>query len=85
MTSTCDILFGAFVEAGPGTAADKDHVLSAVQKGKAVDKAHAYEELQRWKLNATRLATLGVAAPGPSLQLTALKTIVGRMIESDQE
>ncbi|CAK0805863.1 unnamed protein product, partial [Prorocentrum cordatum] len=85
MTSTCDILFGAFVEAGPGAAADKDYVLNAASKGKAVDQAHAYEELQRWKLNATRLATLGAAAPDPSVRLTTLKTIVGRMIESDQE
>ncbi|CAK0860304.1 unnamed protein product, partial [Prorocentrum cordatum] len=85
MTSTVDILFGAFVEAGPGTFADKDYALDAVSKGRAVEKQNTYEELQRWMLIVTRLASLGVNAPDPSVQLTTLKTIVAKMVESDQE
>ncbi|CAK0788136.1 unnamed protein product, partial [Prorocentrum cordatum] len=85
MTSTVDILFGAFVEAGPGTSADKDYTLDAVSKGRAVEKQNTCEELQRWMLNVTRLASLGVNAPDPSVQLTTLKTIVAKMVESDQE
>ena len=35
--STCDILFTAFVDAGPGTGSDKQAVLERVHKGRAVE------------------------------------------------
>ena len=64
-TSTTDILFAAFVDAGPGTGPDKKHTLDSVSKGREVGFKQCYHELQAWKFAATRLATLGVAAPTP--------------------
>ncbi|CAK0867649.1 unnamed protein product [Prorocentrum cordatum] len=84
-TSTTDVLFSARVSAGPGTGADRDHTLEQVSKGRHVDVKSTYDELQRWKFSANRLATLGVAAPDPSKQLSSLKAIAHRMLESNEE
>ncbi|CAK0858473.1 unnamed protein product [Prorocentrum cordatum] len=84
-TSTTDILFSAHVSAGPGTGADRDHALEQVSKGRHVDVKSTYDELQRWKFSANRLATLGVAAPDPSKQLSSLKAIAHKMLESNEE
>eukprot|EP00959_Pyramimonas_sp_CCMP1952_P051978 1086570-Pyramimonas_sp.AAC.1 len=63
-TSTTDIMFAAFVNA-----------LDSVSRGREVGFRQCYHELQAWKLAATRLATLRVAAPDASVQLTALQAI----------
>ncbi|CAK0837207.1 unnamed protein product [Prorocentrum cordatum] len=84
-TSTTDILFSACVSAGPGTGADRGHALEQVSKGRHVDVKSTYDELQRWKFSANRLATLGVAAPDPSKQLSSLKAIAHKMLESNEE
>ena len=40
------------LEAGPGTALDKQQTLSSVgRKGQAPDVEHVYESLQRWKFD----------------------------------
>eukprot|EP00959_Pyramimonas_sp_CCMP1952_P143471 3003446-Pyramimonas_sp.AAC.1 len=46
-TSTTDILFSAYVSAGPGTGPDKDRTLQQVSKGRHVDVKATYDELQR--------------------------------------
>ncbi|CAK0789030.1 unnamed protein product, partial [Prorocentrum cordatum] len=84
-TSTTDTLFSAYVSAGPGTGPDKDHTLQQVSKGRHVDVKATCDELQRWKFSTDRLATLGVAAPDPSVQLSSLKAIAHKMLESNEE
>ena len=84
-TSTIDVLFSCMVDAGPGTGTDKDHTLGEVSRGKAVPVGEVYDELQKWKFACTRLATLGVHAPDPSVQLKTLKMIASRMVDVDQE
>ena len=71
-TSTMDILYQAHVSAGPGTGPDREVTLAAVSKGKPVPLKSIYDELQEWKFALTRLATLGVAPPDPSVQVKAL-------------
>ena len=51
----------------------------------AVPVGEVHYELQKWKFACTRLATLNVHAPDPSVQLRTLKTIASRMVEVDQE
>ncbi|CAK0886282.1 unnamed protein product [Prorocentrum cordatum] len=84
-TATTDIVFAAYVDAGPRTGTDKDYTLNAVNTAKEVDTRLVYEELQKWKFAATRLARMGVTPPDPSRQLASLKKIVNWMLEKDQE
>ena len=83
--STADILFATHVDAGPGTGTDKSLTLRTVSTARAVEPHQVCEELQRWKFAATRLARLGVAPPDPILQLDALKTIIAKMLDENQE
>ncbi|CAK0840871.1 unnamed protein product [Prorocentrum cordatum] len=62
----------------------QDHALQQVSKGRHVDVTATYDELQRWKFSANRLATIGVAAPDPSVQLSPLKAIAHKMLESNE-
>ena len=68
LVSTCDILFTAHVDAGPGTGSDKHAVLERVQKGKVVDVKGVYNELAEWKFALNRLVILNTSLPDPSIQ-----------------
>ncbi|CAK0824458.1 unnamed protein product [Prorocentrum cordatum] len=82
-----EIVFAAAVEAGPGTLRDREATLKAVERRGlpgAPPVAECYAALQRWKFELTRLQRLGATAPDPTMQLSTLRRLVGKMCEHDR-
>ena len=82
-TSVSELLFAVMVEAGPGTAKDRDATLKAVSQAGVSAMRDVYDNLQKWKFDLTRLMRLGMAPPDPTVQAETLRRMVQRMAEND--
>ena len=64
---------------------DKDVVLEKVSKGSTSSVKECWKELNDWMFAYTRLITLGVQPPDPSVQLRAVTKIASKLIEHSKE
>ena len=82
--SVVELIFGAMVDAGPGTKRDREVLHKAVAKETAADVKEVYTTLQTWKFDLQRMVRLGMQPPDPSLQADTLRATVKKMADKDQ-
>ena len=77
------VIFAVFVEAGPGSRADREQTLLRVQCPVGLNKRSILDSLFDWRFNLDRLMRMKMNVPDPSLQITTLLTIVERLTSKD--
>ena len=77
------VIFAVFVEAGPGSRADREQTLLRVQHPVDLNKKSILDNLFDWRFNLDRLLRMKMHVPDPSLQITTLLTIVERLTSGD--
>ena len=77
------VIFAVFVEAGPGSRADREQTLFRVQCPVGLNKRTILDNLFDWRFNLDRLMRMKMNVPDPSLQITTLLTIVERLTSKD--
>ena len=77
------VIFAVFVEASPGSRADREQTLLRVQCPVGLNKRTILDNLFDWRFNLDRLMRMKMNVPDPSLQITTLLTIVERLTSKD--
>ena len=83
MLGVPQVIFAVFVEAGPGSRADREQTLLRVQCPVGLNKKSILDSLFDWRFNLDRLLRVKMNVPDPSLQITTLLTIVERLTSRD--
>ena len=83
MLGVSQVIFAVFVEAGPGSRADREQTLLRVQCPVGLNKKRTLDSLFDWRFNLDRLLRMKLNVPDPSLQITTLLTIVERLTSRD--
>ena len=84
-TTVVDMLYTAFVDAGPGTQTDRLELLKSVGQQRKPELADVYDTLQKWKADLTRLQRANITPPDPSVQMNTLKNFVTKIQEANGE
>ena len=77
------LIFAVFVEAGPGSRADRERTLLRVQCLVDLNKKCALDNLFDWKFKLDRLLPMQMHVPDPSLEITTRLAIVEKMTSKD--
>ena len=83
MLGVSQVIFAVFVEAGPGSRADREQTLLRVQCPVGLNKKSTLDSLFGWRFNLDRLLQMKMNVPDPSLQITTLLTIAERLTSRD--
>ena len=77
------LIFAVFVEAGPGSRADRERTLLRVQCLVDLNKKCVLDNLFDWKFNLDRLLPMQMHVPDPSLEITTRLAIVEKLTSKD--
>ena len=77
------VIFAVFVEAGPGSRANREHTLLPVQCPVGLNKKSHLDNLFDWKFDLDRLLRKKMNSPDPSLQTTTLPAPVEKLTSKD--
>ena len=83
MLGVSQVIFAVFVEAGPGSRADREQTLLRVQCPVGLNKKSTLDSLFGWRFNLDRLLQMKMNVPDPPLQITTLLTIAERLTSRD--